>query len=144
MKLLIPLYSIKNFLICLESAKISSLKDYCLEPLSTTRWSYIHVKILKTIMSLKKAPYEEKHRLKYLLSSYITPIDKKIHNINKKYTQRFTYNYLKFYEDIPTYDKEKKDKTLWAIKMRALTYVYLIYKILQSKHPIYSFFRLIY
>ena len=143
MKLLTPLYSIRNFIICLESAKMSSLEDYYLEPIFTTHWPYIHVKILKTIMSFKKTPYKEKYKFKYLLSSYVLPLNKKNHNINKKYTQRFTYNHLKFYKDIPVYDKERKDKTIWVIKRQALIYIYLIYKILQSKNPVYSFFCLI-
>lgn len=140
MKVFICNHSINHFLVCLNSAKLPYKKDYNLYTIPTINLSNVHLAVLQAISALREHPTKDRFRLKYILDSYRYYANKAIEN---KYSQRFIYNYIKFYKNTLQYNIHKKHKILWGLKLQALTYIYLVYKILQSRHPLYSYFLLI-
>ncbi len=140
MRLLRPSYSTNKFLICLESAKLPYQRYYPLDKISIVDWLNVYVRILTIVLNLKKETFRDQCRLKSILSSYQHYISEKI---KKKYTERFIYNYIKSHKNTLKYNVNKKNTRLQSLKLKALTYIYIIYKILQSKHPVYTYFLLV-
>lgn len=140
MRLLRPSYSTNKLLICLESAKLPYQIYYHIDEISVVDWLNVYVKILTIVLNLKKETFRDQCRLKNILSSYRYYISEKV---KEKYTERFTYNYIRSHKNTLKCNINKKNTRLQALKLKALTYIYIVYKILQSKHPVYTYFLLV-
>lgn len=140
MRLLRPSYSTNKFLICLESAKLSYQTPDPIYEISNVDSLNTYVKILTIVLGLKKKHFQEQYRVRYILDSYRYYTDKEV---QKKYTERFIYNYIKSHSNTVHDNINKKKTKLKALRLKALTCIYLIYKFLQSRYPVYAYFLLI-
>lgn len=89
------------------------------------------------ILKINHDSLPEKMRLNYILRSYSLSNQ----NINailiKKYIQKFSYEYIKHHK---LNTSQKKQNILIKV---ALTYIYTIYKLLKSQHPLFIYCYLI-
>ena len=125
-------YSIHNFIICLQSVKLNYQKkisnsDQPLTPINA-------------ILRISTIPLKEKHRINYIIESLSSSTHIKHRILAYKYLQQFIYKYEK-YNQLTL--KSKTKKIYNALYTIALTHIYIVYKLLNSKKPLFTYYYLI-
>lgn len=135
-------YSRYSFNICLQANELNQHKNTTLI-LKYPEKRIEAFQIIFTAYSTLKTnniSSKEKIKLTYILSHYLLSSCKRKNLIINKYIQKFIYRYNKHYNHAIIISNEKKQATVYLI---ALIYLYTIYKLLKSKNPLFTYFKLI-
>ena len=133
-------YNIITFLKSLKFSYINSLYTrpcYLIKNTDNLR----KLTVINVILKLSKMLYR-RLKIEYILEYYASNKQLKIENLLSKYLQSYEYFLRKennFYFNISTNITQIITSPLHLIGLQSL---YITYKILQSKHPIYIFYKI--
>lgn len=136
-------YSINNLVICLKSAQIGGQLTNEREIISQQSPNAFYYTLAPTILHLNRKTLQEKLRIKYILKSYSSGKTNGSLSVLDKYKHKFKYNFCRFHSYIMPPNIYKKKPFFHAFELIPLTYLYIIYKLIKSKNPIYIYMRLI-
>ena len=127
-----------NIITCLKSLKFSYINSLYKEQYYSIKKIYNFKKlILMSIMLKSHNMLYHKFKIKYILKDYASNKQKEKDSVISKYLQSYRYLSKKqnnFYFNISNNINKKIASPLNLISLQSL---YITYKILQSKHPIY-------
>jgi len=137
-------YVVSNFIICLKSIKLYSPKIFHLDKFhqkNIFKYSPILISI-NTILNITKISKNEKYRINNIIQSFSLYAQIKHTIVAYKYIQQFKYQYKKHskYKFEPFINLDKKQTN--TINTIAFTYIYILYKILNSKNPLFIYYYL--
>lgn len=127
-------YSTHNFIICLKSIKIH-------QEINTLKYiPNLHqfLIVIYTILKIRTQSIQKKLRLHYIITNYSFYAQRKHNLLIYKYVQKFTHEYKKYMLVLHVNKKRKN-----IIYTMACTYIYILYKLLKSKNPLFIYYFLI-
>ena len=132
-----------NIITCLKSLKVSYISSLYKRPCYLMKNIY-NLEQLTTISIILKLNSMLYHKLKieYILKHYASNKQLKIDSLLSKYLQSYKYflrKHKNFYLNVSTDITQKITEPLHLIGLQSL---YITYKILQSRHPIYIFHKI--
>ena len=138
-------YSIHNFIICLESIKLYQLNYYHLQKLHQKDIFHSNKILLSiyTIVDINVKTKNEKYRIYNILRNYSLCINNQNKIFFHQYLQRFTYKYKKYHKHNLNKIINKSKKLQTFLRIISLTYIYIIYKFLNTKTPWFIYYKLI-
>lgn len=132
------------FIICLKSLqlyKTSFLHIHKLYQKNTLNPGQSLISI-NTILNIRRISRQKKYRINNILKNYSSHTKAEYNTLYYKYIQNFKYQYkkrkpynLKYFIDIKTKKKH-------IINNMAVTYIYILYKLLNSNNPLYIYYFL--
>lgn len=137
-------YTIHNFIICLKSIKLYQTYTSHINKLYQKRTfnSNQNLILINTILNIKTISKQKKYRINNIIKHYSSSAQKKHSLLFHKYIQNFTYQYKEQgkhnFENCVDINTKKKN----VLHIIAFTYVYILYKVLNSKNPIYIYYHL--
>jgi hypothetical protein len=132
-----------NILTCLRSLKFSYINSLYKRPyyLIQKIYSFEKSTLINIILKLNNKRYH-KLKIEYILTNYASNKQLKIEYLLSKYLQSYKYFLRKqnnFYFNVST---NINQKTTSPLHLTGLQSLYITYKILQSKHPIYIYHKI--
>lgn len=125
-------YSIRNGIISLKSTKLD--KRYL------SKFNLI-IGLIENILEIRMFTGRRKYRINYILTEYSIYKKTKNRTILNKNIEKFTYSYRQYYTNSLTGFLYKKG--LYVMKCILLTYMYLVYKLLSSRNPVFIYYHFI-
>lgn len=134
-------YTIYNFIICLKSIKLYQTDTFHIHKLYQKKICKPNQSLISinTMLNIRKVSKQKKYRIHNIIKHFSSSAQKKHSTLFHKYIQNFTYQYKeqsKYNFDNCVNIKTKKKSIIHTV---ALTYVYILYRILNSKNPLYIY-----
>lgn len=137
-------YTIYNFIICLKSIKLYQADTFHINKLYQKKIfnSNQNLILINKILNIRKKSKEKKYRINNIIKHHSSSAQTKHSLLFHKYIQNFTYQYKeqsKYNFEHCVNINTKKNNVIQTV---AFTYVYILYKLLNSKNPIYIYYYL--
>ena len=145
MKSLKDNYKTHNFITCLKSIKLYDIDishAYKLHQKNILKYSQSLISI-SIILKIRTISKQKKYRINNIIKSQSSYTQKKQRILAHKYIQNFTYQYTKQKEGHLEYSTNINTNKQNKMNIIAFTYIYILYKLLNSKNPLYMYYYLI-
>ena len=135
-------YSFTCFNICLKSINSNVFITSYFYPLHRPDTMYKKIRCINTILRIENMKLKQKIRFNFLLNNYSLYHTNKYSLLIYKYKAKFQYLYKTYYKSKLSFKgtTQKRYQTFIAIKAR--TYLYTVYRLLNSKYPLFIFYYL--